>query len=1804
MLVGSEDTQSNHTRNGSTPMSVAADSLVSRNFQSTSTSTVVSSAGGSRLGTFSIPSFTRQNMPSRNPYSQLENLSAFRSTSGGSEHSMNYVAPSATRYTSATAYGVPSSSDATAGTHVVAVFPGVPNGHASMRDANFNSFPVSAVSTTNRHPTVATPLPIPTGQSGVQESAAGEASSEDTPFLEVSSTTIAAMHVAFETMHDVMINNSATSVVSTASKNTGYTAFAEPSKTDGVAHANQTTGLGVQESMRDVVPVARASGATGSTEHTAMSKSASRMDVGSALPNGTAATETDGDTRVATATAALAPIPTSTAKSSFTIAPGAEASTLGSSSSAMFTFTSAPNAIGYAGVAASSTTGAATRTSAFVSIATTASGAKNSAAGADVSKGAAATRASTASLNITVASGTNSEAATAFAPATGTATHSSVVSSTVTVSSSAEGSTTGAMVPSNAGALLATPVPPNLPTSLPRKASTADAVLPATATAEDITGSTTVAVVGAALTSVHTSAESFIVTTAEVVSGKAAESATTTIDSSKSSIVLAASRRTDVISVLAPSSTGALGIVESSASTANSTKAMAAETSTIPRMVSTSLGVAEKTAGLAVSTTTVARVIADPSVATSVRYSNEPAVKDAISRTVVPVEVDRTSSPLAFTTIGQPPPLPVGFSTHTANQGSSIPDGTRSFHFARVYNFTAPGLPTLRPPIVRNHPFVSTVFSWTALTESLTVNSVVLVIFTISVVFASFLACFRVYQEAHQPTGTDGSVSADTDGRVDSGALWRLVEVGPSWLWQLLSIVCIGEFSRQHDIFHTSLLERNENLTGLDHLLDWSGVGLPVDPLDLADMSWLNFVFHLRHIIFIASVHRLGQIILRNIVERRQFGMKAEAIFRAFWCIFVTLGTLAMKFGWRPLAFPVVWALGNLILAHLLPVPCVETPVDATDTTTEAADQNRADENTPSSPQLSEQGVQLQPRVKLLICIPWAVNCTVFWLMSSYHRAHFGLTTFFFLIRLLSHSIDTLELRCGGKRAGLTSSDITPELAVAIYVEYVFYPPLYHIGPVVCFAEFAQARLADETTSTAMASSPVRLCKGVLSWVVTFLLFAALRHSVWPTAVAKYLLREKPGNLSVILVASLAYWFVFFAWFKWLLYWRIFRLWAEADGIPALENVGLCPASMAGVQDIWFSWHTSLYWFLQRYVYVPLGESQAHSGSAVVVWTAVLFVAFCRYCEQELIVRDHVAMFCVLGASLLAEMKLRTLRKSYQTGAKGALLGGLDLALSGWLLAVPGLLFLMSFVGVRGLRDTATILEQVPHSWLMLVQLMIYLAGAFCFVQSARRRRERSAACEAAAAAAMLELAKERSMQRQRSKKPSRQRAEDGEIGTCGDDEGTSEGERKAGGSVLSFPMRRASSTTWWLSHESGSPRERSRERPGDEGDGVATNNADNADPASSWLRTDASQDESTFRLALAVLLHVWMQLRFLPPLVLIVGMAFWQVLCLRLRDWHWERFYPFLQPLKANDISPNFCESVRADDFARLPVNAGSTIFAVLLPAYVLFRLPADLLWIHRHVAGRECGEQSWIYVRVLYASALVFPAMLPVSSFMLHCTIAKEFLDLDISCVLSTFATLFLLHFAVLIMRPKELMAARRRSERSRHDCLLVLATAAALFHLTVVLGTWHRSFTAIAACFAVVNPALTVLIAQVRTQNHPSVRRMLMLCASLTVLALIAKCLDGRQAIFGMALPCNGTSHFQLTAVMHMLIGIASLLQFMAERRLLFHALSIPEIVEDEDGRYGPTPFKFGSLRAVGKLLGPQMPRRAVIAGFSSQ
>ena len=212
-------------------------------------------------------------------------------------------------------------------------------------------------------------------------------------------------------------------------------------------------------------------------------------------------------------------------------------------------------------------------------------------------------------------------------------------------------------------------------------------------------------------------------------------------------------------------------------------------------------------------------------------------------------------------------------------------------------------------------------------------------------------------------------------------------------------------------------------------------------------------------------------------------------------------------------------------------------------------------------------------------------------------------------------------------------ADIAKRYTLLKCVTHSFYAPLWLGGPTVTFDSFADQlmknplqRLVHTRSQSGTGASAIRVVSETQTpvsaivgwggcWSPQFALGYAVRVALALTlieiclrcapvyALAKWV---REGGSSKLVIATsdaitLSFTCLHILWLKFVVIWRLARLWAALDGIDAPENMIRCMSNNYTIAGFWRGWHASFNKWLVRYIYVPIGGRNAATRCVVFI---------------------------------------------------------------------------------------------------------------------------------------------------------------------------------------------------------------------------------------------------------------------------------------------------------------------------------------------------------------------------------------------------------------------------------------------------------------------------------------------------------------------------------------------------------------------------------------------------------------------------
>ncbi|KAL3236543.1 O-acyltransferase [Nakaseomyces bracarensis] len=224
----------------------------------------------------------------------------------------------------------------------------------------------------------------------------------------------------------------------------------------------------------------------------------------------------------------------------------------------------------------------------------------------------------------------------------------------------------------------------------------------------------------------------------------------------------------------------------------------------------------------------------------------------------------------------------------------------------------------------------------------------------------------------------------------------------------------------------------------------------------------------------------------------------------------------------------------------------------------------------------------------------------------------------FSLLRMISYNLDYLtryELSTKGDDSSKKNDDINnaellyndkarmnavlpmEDYGVVNYLAYMIYTPLFIAGPIITFNDYIF-----QSKRTLPSIKKDFIIWYAIRFVFTVLFMELILHFFYVVAISKTKAwdNDSPFEISMIGLINLN-----IIWFKLMIPWRLFRLWALLDGIDTPENMIRCVDNNYSALAFWRAWHRSYNKWVVRYIYVPLGGSKNRIITSLAVFSFV-----------------------------------------------------------------------------------------------------------------------------------------------------------------------------------------------------------------------------------------------------------------------------------------------------------------------------------------------------------------------------------------------------------------------------------------------------------------------------------------------------------------------------------------------------------------------------------------------------------------------
>ncbi|CAI8499034.1 unnamed protein product [Pichia kudriavzevii] len=195
------------------------------------------------------------------------------------------------------------------------------------------------------------------------------------------------------------------------------------------------------------------------------------------------------------------------------------------------------------------------------------------------------------------------------------------------------------------------------------------------------------------------------------------------------------------------------------------------------------------------------------------------------------------------------------------------------------------------------------------------------------------------------------------------------------------------------------------------------------------------------------------------------------------------------------------------------------------------------------------------------------------------------------------------------------------------YLAYLFYTPLYIVGPIITFNDFIY-----QSKHPLKSINLHRTFLYGLRLIFCFLVMEVILHYIYVVSVskAKAWHGDTPFQISMIGFFNLN-----IIWLKLLIPWRLFRFWSLCDGIDPPENMIRCMNNNFSTMQFWRSWHRSFNKWVLRYIYVPLGGSNHRLLGSLATFS---FVAIWHDIELRLLVWGWAIVLFLLPEMIITKV--------------------------------------------------------------------------------------------------------------------------------------------------------------------------------------------------------------------------------------------------------------------------------------------------------------------------------------------------------------------------------------------------------------------------------------------------------------------------------------------------------------------------------------------------------------------------------------
>ena len=175
------------------------------------------------------------------------------------------------------------------------------------------------------------------------------------------------------------------------------------------------------------------------------------------------------------------------------------------------------------------------------------------------------------------------------------------------------------------------------------------------------------------------------------------------------------------------------------------------------------------------------------------------------------------------------------------------------------------------------------------------------------------------------------------------------------------------------------------------------------------------------------------------------------------------------------------------------------------------------------------------------------------------------------------------------------------------YICYIFYPHLIFSGPIINYNSFIfQINLSTNESEFKVFTVPKILY--LLKYILLFLVMEFYNHFIYSICIFKNI--DSPIKyLSLFYYCFSIFHILIFIHIKWNIIWRTGRLLSLYDGIITEENCKNIFLNITNVGQFFREWNTSIYRWLQRYLYIPLEGNKKRFFNIFIIFCFVYVIS-------------------------------------------------------------------------------------------------------------------------------------------------------------------------------------------------------------------------------------------------------------------------------------------------------------------------------------------------------------------------------------------------------------------------------------------------------------------------------------------------------------------------------------------------------------------------------------------------------------------